>query len=54
MSNFQEKSTTISEFKVCLDDLTVNGVIFIKWDDNNKMSELRAYCNPQERYYKTK
>ncbi len=36
---------------VHLDNLTVCGVLFIEWDDNDKISELRAYCNPQERYY---
>ena len=54
VNNYQEKCTSILEFKVHLDTYIVCGVLFMEWDDNSKIRELRAYCNPQERYYTTR
>jgi len=45
--SFQDRNTTILEFKITLDDVILNGVDFIEWK-NNKMVELRCYYNPPE------
>lgn len=41
---YQDGQTTIIEFILKLDDLTLTGVDIIEWEDN-KMRELRAYLD---------
>ena len=43
---YQDKTTSILEFILTLDDTTLYGVDFIEWKDN-RMIELRCYYNPQ-------
>lgn len=45
--SYQDRDTTILEFKIILDDLILNGVDFIKWE-KEKMKELRCYYNPTD------
>lgn len=41
---YQDNQTTIIEFILKLDDMTLTGTDIIEWD-NNKMKELRAYLD---------
>lgn len=41
---YQDKNTTILEFKITMDQLVLYGVDFIEWE-KNKMVELRCYYN---------
>lgn len=45
---YQDKNTTILEFKITMDRLVLHGVDFIEWK-KNKMVELRCYYNPPEK-----
>ncbi|NGX35048.1 MAG: hypothetical protein K1060chlam1_01416 [Candidatus Anoxychlamydiales bacterium] len=47
LRSYQDKETTILEFKIILDDLILYGVDFIEWE-NEKMTELRCYYNPTD------
>jgi len=41
---YQDNQTTIIEFVLKLDDITLTGTDIIEWEDN-KMKELRAYLD---------
>ena len=41
---YQDNQTTIIEFVLKLDDITLTGADIIEWE-NNKMKELRAYLD---------
>lgn len=41
---FQEYKTTIIEFILTLDDMSLSGLDIIEWKDN-KIKELRAYLD---------
>ena len=41
---YHADNTTIVEFKISLDDVVLNGVDFIEWQ-NAKIKELRCYYN---------
>ncbi|MBU2904905.1 nuclear transport factor 2 family protein [Arenibacter algicola] len=44
ISVFQQDNTTLIEFNLILDDVTLKGVDILDWE-NNKIKELRAYLD---------
>lgn len=48
LRTYQDKNTTILEFKITMDALILYGVDFMEWK-NSKMVELRCYYNPPEK-----
>ena len=45
---YEDGNTGILEFKIILDQLVLNGVDFMEWE-NKKMKQLRCYYNPPDR-----
>lgn len=42
---YQDKTTTIIEFVLQLDETVLSGTDIIEWNEQNQMAELRAYLD---------